>query len=345
MSVLLSLSSHPPDGADASFVKLQAHTLFQELELDANLEALPFSYPSEYRLPLPRSSLILKDIRDNPGIDLILDRLRRERWDGYSRQAVYIELLSKPTLYATDDTLSPLKERIDDFLNSKSEVMLILSDTGAGKSTFIKRLEHDLWGKYKAGDPIPLFIDLKTIARPDEDMVRKQLAYYKFSEEQIDEMRKSRHFTLICDGYDECGKWTNLHTNNGLNQSMQWRAKMIVTCRTQYLIPTYRGYFQVQTGRDADLIQEAVIVSFNTEQIKVHSSTRSNLRETRLFWLGDNLVCRKVSGEIQYDPSFVGVGQESVHAPNDLGYPAQNLSNDDQVDSGAAIRRVCGNVL
>ena len=97
-----------------------------------------------------------------------------------------------------------------------------------------------------------------------------------FTDQQIQIMERSRQFILICDGYDECHKWTNLHTENRFNKPRQWQSKMIINCRTQYLGPNYRNYFEPETAtggnpnfsHTSDLFEEAVIVPFRSTQIK-----------------------------------------------------------------------------
>ncbi|KAG0305879.1 hypothetical protein BGZ97_000938 [Linnemannia gamsii] len=61
-----------------------------------------------------------------------------------------------------------------------------------------------------------------------------------------------------------------------LNQKGKWRAKMIVSCRSQHVKPEYRDWFQPQKDRyqDAvssaglDLFQEAVLAPFSRTQIR-----------------------------------------------------------------------------
>ncbi|KAG0319869.1 hypothetical protein BGZ99_004872 [Dissophora globulifera] len=257
--------------ADNESVRTQAQALLDDLEKD---EIEPFQYPYllHGRLPFPRSSLLLKDVNDNPDLELVMDRLRRQQWNRYNKQAVYVQPLSKASLQATEDNLIPLHTRVHDFLESKAEVMVILGDSGAGKSTFNRYLEYDLWEKYKPGSSIPLFVDLKTINNPDQDMVKRSLeGLGVFSRQQMDELKRSRQFILICDGYDERGKWTNLHTNNSFNKPSHWKAKLIITCRTQYLSPIYLSYLQPSMDGCSvsyNLYEEAVIVPFKAEQIK-----------------------------------------------------------------------------
>ncbi|KAG0049073.1 WD_REPEATS_REGION domain-containing protein, partial [Linnemannia elongata] len=175
-------------------------------------------------------------------------------------QSVYIDPMAKPTLQASGDTLFPLMDKVMDFLSGDSQVMLILGDSGAGKSTFNRYLENELWKEYKSGGRIPLFINLPALERPEKELVAEQLRTYDFTGDQIRELKKHRQFVLICDGYDERQLTSNLHTTNLLNQSGQWESD-------------YRGRFVPlvpgKYNQPADnLFLEAVITPFSKEQIE-----------------------------------------------------------------------------
>ncbi|KAK3818056.1 MAG: hypothetical protein JOS17DRAFT_838206 [Linnemannia elongata] len=160
-----------------------------------------------------------------------------------------------------------------EFLASERQVMLILGDSGSGKSTFNRHLEHRLWTDYKQGGPIPLFVNLPAIKHPDEELIAKQLRANNFSDDQIQEMKLHRQLILICDGYDESQQLVNLHRTNMLNQPGQWNTKMVISCRTHFLGPLYIDRFKPQpTNRYAtgsqDLFREAVIAPFSKDQIE-----------------------------------------------------------------------------
>ncbi|OAQ27419.1 hypothetical protein K457DRAFT_634727 [Linnemannia elongata AG-77] len=77
----------------------------------------------------------LTQAKDSQKIESTLRTLRRQRLSEYM-QPVYIEPMAKPTLQASGDMLFPLMDKVKDFLSGDSQVMLILGDSGAGKSTF-----------------------------------------------------------------------------------------------------------------------------------------------------------------------------------------------------------------
>ncbi|KAF9174643.1 hypothetical protein BGX21_011381, partial [Mortierella sp. AD011] len=166
-----------------------------------------------------------------------------------------------------------LDKTVDAFLRSKKKVFLLLGDSGAGKSTFNRALEAKLWKDYKKFGRIPLFIHLPSIDKPEQDLVGKHLRHKcNFTDTQVREMKTYREFILICDGFDECQLTRNLYTSNHLNQPGEWRAQLIISCRTDYggsdkdvFRPTDRN----NPGK-ADLsqeFQEATIVPFRKEQI------------------------------------------------------------------------------
>jgi WD40 repeat protein len=188
------------------------------------------------------------------------------------KQAVYIPPSAKPSLQVKDGTVFPLMEKVQDFLAGDGQVMLVLGDSGAGKSSFNRHLEHQLWQKYKADGPIPLFINLPALDRPDKELVTEHLRRLDFPDELIWAMKQTRRFVLICDGYDESQLTCNLHTTNLLNQSGQWKAKLVVTCRTQYLGQDYQDQFVPKVAhqyhRIDNLLHTAVITPFSKDQLE-----------------------------------------------------------------------------
>ncbi|KAF9544039.1 WD_REPEATS_REGION domain-containing protein [Mortierella hygrophila] len=252
-------------------VSISAHTLLKDLDQDQNT-APHLPYPLRNRLPLPATSPTLARVQNIIPLEYDLHKHKVLRLE-QSRLSLYIQPFAKASLGAKDEDTFPLLEKVLEFLASERQVMLILGDSGSGKSTFNRHLEHQLWTDYKQGGRIPLFINLPAIDRPDQDMIAKQLIANNFSDDQIQEMKQHRQFILICDGYDESQQLVNLHRTNMLNQPGQWDTKMVISCRTQFLGPSYIGGFRpLPTDRYAsgskDLFQEAVIAPFSKEQIE-----------------------------------------------------------------------------
>ncbi|KAG0196703.1 hypothetical protein BGX33_001350 [Mortierella sp. NVP41] len=178
-------------------VKVSA--LLQSLSQDQ--VAIPtLLYPLRSRLPMPASSPTFAKVQNVPPyVEYVLHQYRIQRLK-QSHQTVYISLFAKADLTAKDSNIFPLMEKVDQFLAGDREVMLILGDSGSGKSTFNRYLEHELWTNYKQGGPIPLFINLPSIDHPDKDLIGKSLKLCDFNDDQIKELKQHHRFIIICDG-------------------------------------------------------------------------------------------------------------------------------------------------
>ncbi|GJJ69070.1 hypothetical protein EMPS_01416 [Entomortierella parvispora] len=293
-------------GTSNTAVKLQALILVSGFDgtRDERAFSLPYARAAINYRPSPTLSFLLKEAGSTLDLDLelVLDRLRWHRRMAYSRHAVYIPAMSKSSLHASDDSPDLLHDQVHQFLKGKGLVMLILGDSGAGKSTFNARLEQDLWDKYTVSGPIPLFIDLKVIRHLDQDLVRQHLESLElFSASHMAELR-TRQFILICDGYDESQSRSNLHTNSKLNMPNHWRAKMVISCRTQYLTPGYQSYFAPRpnglaiTGlTPTELYREAVVVPFQFNEIKdyIEQYTKSSaINDNKAGWSTEHYMER-----------------------------------------------------
>ncbi|GJJ71201.1 hypothetical protein EMPS_03551 [Entomortierella parvispora] len=327
----IPLVSSSPNYTDDEEIQNQATALGQKLKTEGNT-ILPFTYPLKTRLPDPKSSQLLRKINEEPDLDLVVARLRKYRMQEYNQfyedDSVFVDPLAKPNLQASEDrdNVVPLRDRVDDFLDrsqnnkTSSPVMLILGDSGSGKSRFNRKLEYDLWNSYEVGKPIPLFVDLKSIARLDKDLIKTHLAGLKdvveFTDNHLNElMQEHRPLAMICDGYDECNGWPNLYYGNKMGPEV----KMIVTCRSQYMTPnsSYRSYFEpmldpysskrLQRGATASTLVEAVIIPFMKDQIENYvdqhtklqqaerdrralSSTEDSLASDQLVWSKDRYM-------------------------------------------------------
>ncbi|KAK3819959.1 MAG: hypothetical protein J3Q66DRAFT_439048 [Benniella sp.] len=274
LNIIMQLSSLP--GREMEF----AETQLQDLRRNGNESKQALyrecrenghgSHSLKTALPQIGSPSLLDRVQERPDVEGTLRQLRRQRLR-YRGNAVYIQPQAKASLQASDDARSPLMEKVDEFLAGDQMVFLLLGDSGAGKSTFNRELECHLWQSYKKTGAIPLYINLPATDKPEHDMIAKQLRRDDFTEPQIRELKLHRRFTLICDGYDESQQTHNLYTSNRLNEPGEWNAKMIISCRSEYLGIDYRDRFQPgdrNNHSEPDLFQEAVITPFSMNQVQ-----------------------------------------------------------------------------
>ncbi|KAK3821567.1 MAG: WD40-repeat-containing domain protein [Benniella sp.] len=275
IKILMQLSSYT--GSVAQY----AATLLGELETngDSRKRALYQAYREEgsgpYQLRFDKSTLanptLLDRVQDKPDVETNLRQLRKRRINERG-STVYIPPQAKASLNASDESRFPLMDRVNKYLKSDQTVLLILGDSGSGKSTFNRSLEFDLWQAYIAKTGvIPLYINLPAIDKPEHDLVAKQLRKLDFTEPQIREL-KYRQFILICDGYDESQQTRNLYTSNRLNEEGEWTAKMVISCRSEYVGHDYRDRFEPRDRNVRSdqklLFDEAVITPFSDDQVQ-----------------------------------------------------------------------------
>jgi len=259
---------------------LDAETLIQELREngDARKQALYRScqedgrdtYPLEVGLPAVGSPSLMDRVQNKLDVEGNLRLLRRQRLKDRGN-AVYIPPQAKLSAQASDGTGFALMEEVNTFISSEKKVFLLLGDSGAGKSTFNRELECTLWQSYRKNGDIPLHINLPAIDKPEHDMIAKQLRRAEFTEPQIRELKQHRKFILICDGYDESQQTHNLYTSNQLNEEGEWQAKMVISCRSEYIGLDYRDRFQPGDRNhrsDASQLQEAAITPFSMDQVQ-----------------------------------------------------------------------------
>ncbi|KAF9363095.1 hypothetical protein BGX34_004888, partial [Mortierella sp. NVP85] len=277
LDILMRLSASSGESSQCS---TDAGALFRDLEASddpgnqdlyrKSQENGHVAYPLKIAQHELASPSLLDRVQNRPDVEAQLRVLRNHRTKERGN-AVYIQTQAKSSLEDDDDKRFILMDEIKKFLGSNQEVFLILGDSGAGKSTFSRELEFDLWKSYeRETGRIPLHINLPTINRPEIDMIAKQLKKDEFTDPQIRELKYSRKFILICDGYDESQQTHNLYMRNRLNQPNEWKAQMVISCRSEHLGSDYRDRFQPENRNQqlvSPLFQEAVITPFSNDQI------------------------------------------------------------------------------
>ncbi len=132
-------------------------------------------------------------------------------------------------------TRFPLLDKVCAFLDSPQKVLLLLGETGSGKSTFQRHLYHILSAEYAKGErtdtPIVLFVPLDKYATASEgsDWIEHYLREQKFPLATIEILRTQQHFVFILEGVDE---QSGAQYKHGLEQMLErWHAKYIISAR------------------------------------------------------------------------------------------------------------------
>ncbi|KAG0351913.1 hypothetical protein BGX24_007742, partial [Mortierella sp. AD032] len=102
-------------------------------------------YPLKISQPQFAAVTLLDRVQNKPDVEEDLRKLRQRRLKERG-DVVYIPPQAKANLKAADDALFDLTEKVEEFLASNDQkVLLLLGDSGSGKSTFNRQIEHDLW--------------------------------------------------------------------------------------------------------------------------------------------------------------------------------------------------------
>ncbi|CAG8561253.1 14890_t:CDS:2, partial [Gigaspora rosea] len=151
------------------------------------------------------------------------------------------------------------------------KVLLILGIGGTGKSTFNRYLTRRLWQEYNQQtmpqSPIPLFIALARIGKmvnQDADLIEIYLKEEcNLPIDMINNLRNEK-FVFILDGYDEIAERDcQCYERNRFNK---WNAKVIISCRPEYLGSGYEKMGFPKNGERG--FQELTITPFSKIEIQ-----------------------------------------------------------------------------
>ncbi len=220
-------------------------------------------YPLYEAHPRAISLSLLDKVQHKKWVETDLRRFKNERLEHWG-DPLYVPPRGKASLFDDDTDAFDLAEEAEAFFKGDKKVALVLGESGAGKSTFLRFLEATLWENYRKGGVIPLFIALPTIDNPEQDFIEKHLRRMQLTKAQIKTLKETREFIVIADGYDECGANENLYKSNHFNQPGGWRGQLIIGCRSQRLGTHYLKDFQPD---DPALFQEWVMAPFGQDQI------------------------------------------------------------------------------
>ncbi|MEM7589776.1 MAG: NACHT domain-containing protein, partial [Myxococcota bacterium] len=163
------------------------------------------------------------------------------------------------------------------------KVLALLGDTGAGKSTFTRHLEHTLWQQWQGPqDYLPLWVSLPTLTDYKEYAVNETLGRYGFTENEIDELQNNYRFLLILDGYDELLDYVNVYDENGLKE---WKGRVLISSRVHYfnsVSGTYSTYLHPEAGVDGSLGLTVYTAAFSSTQRDTYM--QQYLQENKSLW-------------------------------------------------------------
>ncbi|MGD0465818.1 MAG: pentapeptide repeat-containing protein [Gammaproteobacteria bacterium] len=183
--------------------------------------------------------------------------------------------VSNYTDNAEDKQTYFLNEATDVFLTDLSkEVWILEGNSGSGKSLFGRYLEKMLWENYHDGALIPIFISLPRLGDLNKvtDLIEKALISKGIPNKTILELKRKKKFLFILDAYSAIPNKLPLIKKYQFNELRQWRGKIIVLSRTNYMTnedkhlldPAHPGK---SFAENANLSQKSCFEPFNNDQI------------------------------------------------------------------------------
>lgn len=158
------------------------------------------------------------------------------------------------------------------FLKSEQKVLLLLGDSGIGKTTFLHHLALHLQKNKSANNEVVLYIPLgsyNSLTTPN--LIETHLRRLGLSDVQIQHLKRFHKFIILLDGVDENdkGSFQNIYVLYNLEE---WDAQYIVGCRSNYLINAQNYKLLFYPIRKSRILYtgltELMIVPFDNGQIE-----------------------------------------------------------------------------
>jgi WD40 repeat protein/serine/threonine protein kinase len=153
----------------------------------------------------------------------------------------------------------PALETIDSFLTGPAKVLLLLGDSGMGKSSLLAELVDRT-------SRTPILVSLPSLAHPEQNMMETLLQQQGCSTSEMASLR-NEPLLLLLDGYDEITTDSNLYLTNRLDQ---WNVKVIITCRTERTSRMEGDYQQHFSPTNRQEFKQLVLQPFDKAQIEVY---------------------------------------------------------------------------
>jgi WD40 repeat protein/serine/threonine protein kinase len=168
------------------------------------------------------------------------------------------------------------------FLDGKSKVLLILGDSGMGKSSLLTELINF--------ERTPILASLPSCPHPEQDLMQTVLQRQGLSSGEIASLRQIP-LLLLLDGYDEIATDDNLYRTNRLDQ---WDVKVIITCRTERIARMQGNYKSRFEPHDPSEFEQLVLAPFDRAQIEAFIKGYANRDGLEGEWKQPNTYYKRL---------------------------------------------------
>lgn len=174
------------------------------------------------------------------------------------------QLLSKTRIAAS--------QAFNSFLESTKSVLLLLGDSGSGKSLLLSKMTEHLWKEFDIRNIVVVFAQLPQVKHPVHGLINNVLKSQGLTTSEIEWLQKDPvRKLLIFDGYDETSCQSDLFVTNRM---FEWKnLQVVISCRTERVFGIYGMDGTEFYPCDASLnknrqgFQMYVLQPFNVQQI------------------------------------------------------------------------------
>jgi WD40 repeat protein/serine/threonine protein kinase len=152
----------------------------------------------------------------------------------------------------------PAREAIFSFLSGPAKVLLLLGDSGVGKSSLLAELAMLT--------VTPILVSLASLHHPEQNLMETLLQQHGISSSER-ELLRTTPIVLLLDGYDETTTDSNLYVTNRLDR---WKVKVIITCRTERTSRMEGDYKRRFSPPDRREFEQLVLQPFDETQIEAY---------------------------------------------------------------------------
>jgi WD40 repeat protein len=173
-----------------------------------------------------------------------------------------------PEVKPDKSDLQPLMKVVEEnYLKSSCKMMVIVGDSGSGKSMFLEYLENQLLKK--KSDYFPIYIKLPQYIKDfdSEKLFKNYLGDNKM--QGLSHLIEKEKILFLLDGYDEIPRQRNIYDFNNFKKFNK-NSKVIITCREEILLPDFRAhkYEFVPDDNEKLLFEPRKIEKFSKEEIE-----------------------------------------------------------------------------
>jgi WD40 repeat protein len=214
-----------------------------------------------------------EDSKTNLQIYTALLKLFQSQVDELNQEKGALELytpLEGQTDFDSKEQVDVLTHVLEFLKSDKERCLLLMGDSGAGKTTFCYYLLKELLKVHEKGfvknQPIPILIPLITIENVEKNLIQEYLRQQKLEPEDIKLLKEHFSFIFILESYDERNVFKNFYHSNRLDE---WDCKVLTSCRSQALLHHNSNYHSLfSPGIKGGPLNELILCPFKEKEIK-----------------------------------------------------------------------------